>query len=218
VTALGVVDSDWVFSQQESRKLFAKLVMAQKLPFTLANYPLFQAFLASLQPKFKMFSQTNLKLDILQIYKSMKNQLASEIAQVDRVPLTTNLWTSSNQTPFLVASVHYITSDWILNKKIILFKELPTPHTGSAIGNQLIDTIVEWKLMDKVAFITVDNTSSNGVAFLHVCSVLKEQSLGYLPLNDDLFHVQCAAHVINLVVKEGLKNITDSIKKIQASI
>jgi hypothetical protein len=57
--------------------------MAQKLPSTLADYPLFQAFLSFLQQKLKMFFQTTLKLDILQIYKSMKRQLASEIAQVD---------------------------------------------------------------------------------------------------------------------------------------
>jgi hypothetical protein len=57
--------------------------MAQKLPSTLADYPLFQAFLSFLQQKLKMFFQTTLKLDILQIYKLMKRQLASEIAQVD---------------------------------------------------------------------------------------------------------------------------------------
>jgi hypothetical protein len=50
-------------------------------------------------------------LDILQIYKLMKRQLASEIAQVDWVALTNDLHTSSNQTPFMVVSVQYIKSN-----------------------------------------------------------------------------------------------------------
>jgi hypothetical protein len=36
------------------------------------------------------------------MYKSMKETIANEIASVNRIALTTNLWTSSNQTPFMV--------------------------------------------------------------------------------------------------------------------
>ncbi|PLW26950.1 hypothetical protein PCASD_23745 [Puccinia coronata f. sp. avenae] len=217
-SGLETVNSNWVFSQQESQQLFAKFVIAHELPFTLADYPLFQAFLASLQPRFKMFSRTTLKTNVLQIYESMKGQLASDIAHVDRVALTTDLWTSSNQTPFMVVTVHFISNDWVLKKKIISFKELPTPHTGSAIGSQLINTMVDWKIMNKVTFIMVNNASSNNVAVSHVRSVLKEQSSSALPMNGNIFHVRCAAHVINLVVKDGLKNIMDSIAKVRATV
>jgi hypothetical protein len=93
--------------------------------------PLFQKFLASLQPKFKIFSQTTLQSDVMQLYKSMKGDIARKISQFNRMALTTDLWTSSNQTPFMVVSAHYISADWTLRKRLIGFKELPTPHTGN---------------------------------------------------------------------------------------
>jgi hypothetical protein len=72
----------------------------------------------------------------------------------------------------MVVLAHFILPNWTLKKRLIAFKELPTPHTGIAIGNQLISTMGNWKINDKVAFITVDNTSSNNVAVSHVKSIL----------------------------------------------
>ena len=98
------------------------------------------------------------------MYKQMKDALANELKSVDCVSLTTDLWTSSNKTSFMVVSCHFIDSNWTLHKQLILFKELPSPHTGPAIAYQLISTIVNWKIIDKVAFITLDNASSNDAA------------------------------------------------------
>ncbi|KAA1119795.1 hypothetical protein PGT21_050284 [Puccinia graminis f. sp. tritici] len=123
--------TNWSFSQEESRKLLAKMVIAHEQPFTLVDNPLFQKFLASLQPKFRLFSSTTLRSDVMKLYESMKVDLAREISQADRIALTTDLWTSRNQTPFMVVSAHFILPDWILKKRIIAFKELPTPHMSA---------------------------------------------------------------------------------------
>jgi hypothetical protein len=45
-----------------------------------------------------------------------------------------------------------------------------------AISNQLIASIIKWKIMDKVAFVTVDNSSLNNVAILRLSGVLNNQS------------------------------------------
>jgi 3-methyladenine DNA glycosylase AlkD len=88
----------------------------------------------------------------------------------------------------MVVKIHYITN-WSLKKQVIAFKELPTPHTGINIADQLISTIMEWKLVDKVAFITVDNTSSNNVAVSWVCSTLSSRSSVPPDLDGKFFHV-----------------------------
>jgi hypothetical protein len=143
----------------------------------------------------------------------MKKKLKVELSKVDRLGLTTDLWTSSNQTPFMVVSAHYI--HWTLKKKLISFKELPTPHTGVAIADQLIATIVNWKILEKVASITVDNASSNDVAIARVASILSTRSSTPPDMNGQYFHIRCAAHIINLVVKDGLKNLSAAINKIR---
>jgi hypothetical protein len=194
------------------------MIIAKEQPFKLVDNPLFQKFLASLQPKFKIFSRTTLRSDVMQLFNSMKGDLAREISQVDRIALTTDLWTSSNQTPFMVISAHYILPNWTLRKRLIGFKELPTPHTGITIGKQLITTIGEWKVIDKVAFITVDNASFNDVAVSHLKSILIDRSQNALELDGKFFHVWCAAHIVNLIVKDVLKIISEGITKIRESV
>ncbi|PLW52459.1 hypothetical protein PCASD_00108 [Puccinia coronata f. sp. avenae] len=152
------------------------------------------------------------------MYKSMKEKIANEIASVDRIALMTDLWTSSNQTPFMVVSAHFISSDWKLHKRIISFKELPPPHTGLAISNQLVASIVEWKVMDKVSHVTVDNASSNDVALARLAQILKDKSRLPPDLNGKFFHVRCAAHIINLIVKDGLKELSTAVSKIRDSV
>jgi hypothetical protein len=190
--------STWVFSQKAPRNLFTKLVIANEKPFTLVEHPIFKEFVASLQPKFKLHGRITLKKDVIYMYQSMKATVSKEIAQDDCLALTTNLWTSSHQTPFMVVSAHFILDNWLLHKRLISFKELPPPHNGLVIADQLIASIIEWKAIDKVAFVTVDNTSSNNVALAWVSQILKDKIQLPHNMNGKFLHVRCAAHIINL--------------------
>jgi hypothetical protein len=79
---------------------------------------------------------------------------------------------------------------------------------------------MEWKALDKVAFITVNNASSNNVAVAQVSSILKDKSKFPPDMQGKFFHVQCAAHshVINLISKDGLKTLVKSISKIHETV
>jgi hypothetical protein len=63
----------------------------------------------------------------------------------------------------MVVSSHFISSNWTLKSQILSFQEILTFHTGLAIADQLLSTILDWKIANKVAFITVNNASSNNV-------------------------------------------------------
>ncbi|PLW57023.1 hypothetical protein PCANC_02802 [Puccinia coronata f. sp. avenae] len=182
----------WVFSQKASRNLLTKLVIANEKPFTSVEHPIFKAFVALLQPKFKLHGRITLKKDVIDMYQSMKATFAKEIAQVNCLALTTNLWTSSHQTPFIVVLAHFILDDWLLHKRLISFQELPPPHNGLTIADQLIALIIEWKAIDKVAFVTVDNASSNNVALARVSQILKDKIQLPPNMNGKFLHVRCA--------------------------
>ena len=211
---------DWFFFQETLHNLLTKMIIAHKQPFLLVEHPLFQLFFASLQPRFKFFGCATAKYNAMQIFTLMRKNLFSELKGFDNISLATNLWKLLNQSSFMVVSCHYISAHWDMKKQLISFKELPTPHTGLVIANQLVVTITEWKLLEKVAFIMVDNASSNNVAVAWVLSVL--QSCNCLPpaMKGKFFHVQFAAHIINLIVKDGLNSLTlsEAITKIQDSV
>ena len=75
---------------------------------------------------------------------------------------------------------------------------------------------VEWEIDDKVWTVTVDNASYNDVAIW-----LLKDNLSYkhnLALGGKLFHVRCCAHILNLLVQDGLSEIGDIIKSVRESV
>ena len=63
---------------------------------------------------------------------------------------------------------------------------------------------------------TLDNATSN-----NVCADLLKNLLvakGGLLNKGDFFHMRCSAHILNLIVQDGLKDIDDAIMKIRESV
>ncbi|KAI7950304.1 hypothetical protein MJO29_008978 [Puccinia striiformis f. sp. tritici] len=108
--------------------------------------------------------------------------------------------------------------NWGLIKRIIGFKPLASPHDGPAISEQISQTLLEWNLMEKCTFVTLDNASSNNAAVRQVRTLVDDRCLGGLEANGEFFHVRCAAHVINLVVKDGFQCIIEGLAKLRSSV
>ena len=62
---------------------------------------------------------------------------------------------------FLCITAHYIDSEWMLNKRIISFKTINTPHNGKNIATLINDIYLG--IRDKIFTITLDNASNNDV-------------------------------------------------------
>jgi hypothetical protein len=67
-----------------------------------------------------------------------------------------------------------------------------------------------------VLCLTVDNASANDVGI----DRLKRRLLsrGHLVMNGKYIHMRCCAHILNLVVKDGLKDIDDSVSRIRHAV
>ena len=90
-------------------------------------------------------------------------------------------------------------------------------HTKKEVlSDVLMDFLLDWNIDRKVSTIMVDNCSSND----EMINILVEKlSLSdSLLLNGKIFHMRCAAHVLNLIVKEGLDVIEVEIEKIRESV
>lgn len=62
----------------------------------------------------------------------------------------------------------------------------------------------------------MDNASTNDVVARHIT----KNSIGWRNtiLGHEFLHVRCSAHILNLIVKEGLSEYNDSIEKIRLSV
>ena len=77
----------------------------------------------------------------------------------------------------------------------------------------MLRTIRFYNIENKLFSITLDNVAPNNT----MMDILKANLLkmDMLHCDGDLFHVRCAAHMINLIVKDGLQAIDGVINNIR---
>lgn len=138
--------------------------------------------------------------------KSLKNALKGQ-----RVCLTTDTWTSLQNLNYMCLTAHYIDREWKLHKKILNFRVVPN-HKGETLGKVIEQCLLEWGI-DKFLTITVDNASSNSgiIEFLKRKTKTRKTSI----LEHEFLHVRCCAHILNLIVCEGVKEIEASIARVR---
>ncbi|CAN1146223.1 Zinc finger BED domain-containing protein RICESLEEPER 2, partial [Linum perenne] len=103
-----------------------------------------------------------------------------------------------------------------LQKRILNFCDLSPPHSGINISDVLHKCLVEWDIERNIWTITVDNASNNDVAMRTLKRTLT--CMTTLPLGGDIFHVRCCAHILNIMVQFGLKEIEGVIENVRQSV
>ena len=78
-----------------------------------------------------------------------------------------------------------------------------------------MDCLMDWNVDTKLSTITLDNCSTNDAMIPFVLDKLQPNSL---LLSGQLLHMRCCAHILNLVVKDGLDIIKEGIIKLRESV
>ena len=167
------------------------------------------------QPRFESMSKIALKSEIFKIYNSEKEKTLKLLDGLDsRVAITTDMWTSNTKMGYMVVTMHFIDKSWVLHSRIMRFIRILSPHNAESLGDELMKCLLDWNVDRKLSAITVDNCSTND----SMIDKIKHKFSNALLLGGKLFHMRCCAHILNLVVRDGLKVIGDGIEKIKDSV
>ncbi|KAL6532733.1 hypothetical protein OROGR_013693 [Orobanche gracilis] len=170
----------------------------------------FVNLLHELQPKFVIPKRKKVAGMGFELFLLDKMKLQSVISG-HRVSITTDTWTSIQNINYMVITAHFLDSDWKLHKRIINFTKI-TSHVGEEIGKLVEVYLRDWGI-DKLFSIVVDNASSNDTAIDYLKKRMKSEST--LLFEGKYLHLRCACHILNLIVKDGLKELNASIKSIR---
>ena len=109
---------------------------------------------------------------------------------------------------------HFIDSEWKLHKRILNFYQIPS-HKGEAIGKIIEICLLDWGV-GSIFTVTIDNTSSNN----GVIQYLKRRTKSWkcTVMDHEFMHMRCCAHILNLIVCDGLKDVHDSIVKFRNAV
>ncbi|KAF7802430.1 zinc finger BED domain-containing protein RICESLEEPER 2-like [Senna tora] len=163
-------------------------------------------------------SRHTVKRDIMKIYEAPKVKSMGLLDKVgSRIAITTDLWTASNEKKkgFMAITSHFIDENWALQSRILRFAYLPCPHTTESISSTLVECLLDWNIDRKLSTINLDNCSTNDSL---INSLLMKLDTSSLLLDGQLFHMRCCAHILNLIVQDGLAMIVYDISKVRSSV
>ncbi|XP_071924364.1 zinc finger BED domain-containing protein RICESLEEPER 2-like [Coffea arabica] len=208
--------TNFSYDHAKVRELAAHMVLVHEYPFSMLDHVVFNKFMKAVSPFYKKINRQTVKEDCVTAFMLEKRRLRNILKGANRISITTDLWKSGQKIQYMVVTGHFVDSDWVLQKRVLNFCNVPPPHTGVIIADALSKCFLEWGIENKVSTITVDNASYNDVCIRRVKEdfcLRKRLSIG-----GKIFHVRCCAHILNLLVQDGLNQIVDVIDVVREGI
>jgi len=201
------------YDHAHTRLLIAKMIIVHEYSFRMVEHKWFNVLMRWMNSNYEWIGRKTIKNECMQIFEFEKDQLKKSLREADSISLTTDLWTSNQNIQYMCLVAHYTDVNWILQCRVLNFVELDPPHTGLVIANAVFDCLLEWKIEDKIMSITLDNASNNDGAITNLkAKLLARKNTKFDP---SYFHVRCAAHIVNLVVNDGLQPIETLISNLR---
>jgi hypothetical protein len=205
------------FCPKRFRELLVASVIKHDLPFRYVEYDGVRETMKYLRSDVPVISRNTAKADVIKLHLREKQMVKSMLDVCPgRICLTSDLWTSLTTDGYMCLTAHFVDKDWVLHKRVLNFSFMPPPHNGISLCEKMYNLLQEWGIETKVFSITLDNASANDVA-----ADLLRQQLNIkraLVCFGEFFHLRCCAHILNLIVQDGLKEIETALQKIRDSV
>lgn len=183
-------------SQKSSNEMDKKLLLLFILdfqPFSMVEDNGFKAFVTALNPAYQLPSRHSISKTCIQaLYEECLHKVKDIVKQGVKFCITTDCWTSRNTVSYIAVTVHFLNDNFDLYTILLECRSMDTSHTSENLALELKDIVENWGIQDKILLAVSDNA-------VNIKNAIK------IKLNYPYFG--CFAHTINLIVKDGLKNV-----------
>ncbi|XP_057444605.1 zinc finger BED domain-containing protein RICESLEEPER 2-like [Lotus japonicus] len=204
------------YNNEKMREIIASAIMVHEMPFSVVENDVWMWAFQYANSDFQKVTRKTIRNDCLSLYEMEKRNLKALLKSVNKISLTTDMWKSSHQVAeYMVVTGHFIDAGWKLQKRVLSFVKVPAPRRGVDVADAIFKCLKVWGIENKIFSISVDNAAYNDKCLKN----LKENLSGNkLFLDGALFHVRCCAHILNLLVQDGLSKIKSVIVNIRESV
>lgn len=205
-------------------------------PLSTVESDEFKTLLESLDPKYQLPSRKQLSTKLLYERSSaIQADLKSKLKAVQSISLTIDLWSNRQMKGYLGITGHFLL-DWSLKSVMIACKRFKGRHTAERIRQEYEEAIAYYEIGEKICSIISDNASNMTKAFdFTLPGYTTDNGVGHSDSEDDsdddtdldsedasvVFpdedfpeHRRCYAHTLQLVVKDGLKEVSSHLRNI----
>ena len=113
--------STYQYDKDKVRELLAKMFIVHEDPFRMVEHQLFVLFFQNLNPRYHPIKRHTLRTDCIKLFAIEKSKLKGVLASVDRISLTSDLWTSNQTLGYMCLTCHYLDAEWNLQMRILNF-------------------------------------------------------------------------------------------------
>ncbi|KAL8473760.1 hypothetical protein ACS0TY_030565 [Phlomoides rotata] len=179
------------------------MIILHEYPLNMVEHFGFRRFMAALQPLSNVVSRNTVKSDIMKIYDFEKDKIMKVFDKnSSKFAIIIDMWTTNNQKKgYMAITTHFIDESWKLQSRLVRFIYVPCPHTSAVICDALVDCLMDWNLDHKLSTLTLDNCSTNYALINDIFRKLDKKAVW---LDGSLLHMRCCAHILNLIVRDGL--------------
>jgi hypothetical protein len=206
-----------IYDEETSVRKYYLAIIMHEYPFNFCEHEYTNDFIRSLRPNFPIKGRKTARTRIMEIFHNEKNRLFDYFSSLNcQFSCTMDVWTSNQNKGYLCVTCHFIDDEWKIHKRIINFMHLEGRHTGANLSAAFMQNIASWNIDHKLFALTLDNASANDVCVDTVISILK--NVGTVHCGGKFFHVRCAAHIINLIARDGVSTISTVIANVRALV
>lgn len=203
-----MLPSKLLFSNEPHVDAVVKCIVVDKLPYSTVESKGFKHLWATVAPTKRLPTRQEVSELVISKKRDFQEIIKKQLRDVPSVGLTFDIWSNKGRTHgYGCIMAHFICSKGALQVVPLQFAYMPCPHNGESIFQFLHDTIKEYSIQKKVVGITTDNASENPKGIEQLCQKLELDT----NFTVDFLYFRCAAHVINLAVKEALKPLKEQI-------
>ena len=130
-------------------------------PFKIVEQVEFKKLVHSLDSRYVIPSRKIIKENVIIRFTDSKKKIFTYLNSfTSKIAMTTDIWTCSiTSQSYLGITIHFITNLWEMKKCLIDIVPLQGSYTSLQIVNQILLTLEEFNINDRVISLTTDNGS-----------------------------------------------------------
>jgi hypothetical protein len=188
-----VIDNIPEQTKDELNKNLILMFVKDNIQLRFVESKYFCKFVGLLNPSYKMLNRKQVKTHITDLFNTNFNFIKMDIQKnKSKFCISSDIWTDINRKSYLGLKLHYITEKFESKILTIAFKYIDNSHTGNNLSI-IIKQSLQYFNVENIQSFTGDNCTNN----IKCVEKLKETY-------NDIFFIGCFAHIINLIVQQGV--------------